>query len=228
MIYLCKGLLPIQAEYNNTSRSNLRRVVELEGRGHQIEAAWIPGHCDFRPNEEADRVAKQAAAESTTVRYPAEKREVVVKLKEKVKENWQFRVDIKLANHRISSINRIVGTWFTTKIEGYHLLLQLASGHNQLNYHISKITDTTSPFCTCGQTEDASHFMYECECYSKHRFDLLMELNQLCETDLASLRHISWQVLLGQDTRQPKEVRVKVVKAVIDFVKRTGRFEKKR
>ena len=90
--------------------------------GHKLEALWVPGHSDFVPNEVADRVAKEAAAESNMVRYPAEKREVLIKIAEKVKQNWQFRVDIKLANHRVLAINRKVGTWFTPKLDGIHHL----------------------------------------------------------------------------------------------------------
>ena len=55
--------------------------------GHHLEAMWVPGHSNFEPNEGADRVAKEAAEESSRVRYPAERREVVVKLVEKVKQN---------------------------------------------------------------------------------------------------------------------------------------------
>jgi ribonuclease HI len=218
--------LPVQREYNHISRSNLHLVLELQAMGHHLEAAWVQGHRDFAPNEEADRIAKQAAEESKAVRYPAEKKEVTNILKEKVKENWQFRVDVNLMNHKVAAINRVVGTWFTPKLDGIHLLNQFATGHNQLNYHMSKFLETTSKYCTCGGTEDEDHFMYECECYSKFRFELLMELNLLCGTGNTSLRGFSWRTLMGQDTSLTKTEREKVVSSVLDFVKKTKRFTK--
>ena len=93
--------LPLKKDYNNISRSNVTRAIKLQQLGHRIEAAWIPGHCGFGPNEEADATAKEAAEQSTKVRYPAERKEIIVRLKEKVKENWQFRVDIKLEHHKV-------------------------------------------------------------------------------------------------------------------------------
>ena len=218
--------LPVAREYTSISRINLKRARELETMGHHLEAMWVPGHSNFEPNEVADRVAKEAAEESSRVRYPAERREVVVKLVEKVKQNWQFRVDMRLANHRISNINRKVGSWFTPKLDGIHSLLQLASGHDRLNYHMSKIVETTAPFCKCGQVEDAVHFLFECECYSRFRFELLNELNSLCSCNFTRLSCFSWQTLLGQDPRSAKEIRVKVVELVLLFIRKTKRFSK--
>ena len=218
---------PTQKEYSHISRNNWHSVVELQAKGHQLEALWVPGHSNFTPNEEADRIAKQAAEESSVVRHPAEKKEVMNKLKEKVKENWQFRVDVELANHKVAGMNRLVGTWFSPKLDGIHLLNQLATGHNQLNFHMSKFVETTSKYCVCGGKEDEDHFMYVCECYSKFRFELLAEMNLLCDTDHALLRSFSWGMLMGQDRSLTKQVSEKVVKLVLDFLKKTKRFEKK-
>ena len=202
-------------------------MEELKAKSHNLVASWVPGHSSFTPNEEADRIAKEAAEESKVVKYPAEKKEVLNKIKDMVKDNWQFRVDVKLMNHRVVAMNRVVGTWFTPKLEGIHLLNQLATGHNQLNYHMSKFVETTSKHCICGGIEDENHFLYECECYSKFRFNLLAEVNLLYGTEHTKLRSFSWGMLCGQDRRVSKEVSVKVVKAVMLFVKKTRRFERR-
>ena len=112
----------------------MKRVIELISTGHQLEAAWVPGHSDFPPNEKADKIAKEAAEESHSIRYPAEKKEILAKLKDKVKENWQFRMDLKLVNHRIAEGLEKVGMWYMHKLEGIHILYQLASGHCKLNH----------------------------------------------------------------------------------------------
>ena len=196
-------------------------------KGHQLEAAWVPGHSDFAPNELADKIAKQAAEESSVVWYPAEKREVVNKLNEMVKVNWQFRVDVKLANHKIAAMNPGVGTWFSPNVDGLHLINQLATGHNRLNNYLSKFVDTTSRYCRCGATEEENHFVYECECYSKLRFEMLTELNHLYDTEHKTLKSFSWRILMGQDKTVNKQVREQTVKSFINFVKKTRRFEQK-
>ena len=219
--------LPITREYSHISSTNLKRSKELEMIGHKLEALWVPGHSDFVPNEVADRVAKEAADESNLVRYAAEKREVQIKIAEKVKQNWQFRVDIKLANHRVSAINGKVGTWFTPKVDGIHHLLQLASGHDSLNYHMSKIVEATSPLCKCGQIENAEHFLFDCECYSRYRYELMSELNSLCGSNFNKLGSFSWQTLMGQDKNLSRETNLKVLIKVVAFVRRTRRFKSK-
>ena len=192
------------------------RAKELIQYGHHLEAAWIPGHCDFGPNEEA---------ESDEIRYPAERKEISVRLKEKVKENWQFRVDINLEHHKVSSINKDVGKWFMPQIQGYHWLLQLASGHHQLNQHLCKVNNNITASCLCGEREDADHFMFTCECYSRYRFELVNELNGILETDANSLKQFSWKQLLGQDELMSKHVKMEVVKFVLKYVRKTKRFE---
>jgi ribonuclease HI len=217
--------LPLKKEYNHFSRSNVMRATKLKEVGHHLEAAWIPGHCGFSPNEKADSIAKQAAEESLKVRYPAERKEITARLKEKTKENWQFRVDIKLQNHKVSEINNRVGKWFTPQIHGFHWLLQLASGHYPLNHHLCKFNDNISANCLCGEREDADHYLFKCECYSRYRFDLLKELNAILKTDAHSLKQFSWKQLLGQDFSMTKVVRYDVVKVVLRFVGKTRRFD---
>ena len=100
----------------------------------------------------------------------------------------------------------------------------MASGHNKLNYHRSKIGVITSPECVCGVREDAEHFLFECECYSRYRFELVHELNLLCGTNMASLKSFAWKTLLGQDRSLGKEKNQKLVKQVLAFVRKTRRF----
>ena len=104
-------------------------------------------------------------------------------------------------------------------------LLQLASGHHQLNHHLCKFNDNVSANCLCGEKEDADHFLFTCECYSRYRFDLLKELNSILKTDAHSLKQFSWKQLLGQDMSMNKVVRFEVIKVVVRFVVKTRRFD---
>ena len=111
------------------------------------------------PNELADELAKKAAQESKTAKYPCERKELKIKLREMVVDDWQYRRNIKYSNHRIQQINSTVRTWFCPNVRNYHLLLQLVTGQTRLNKHISRIDSKTSEACLCGMTEDADHFM---------------------------------------------------------------------
>ena len=92
---------------------------------------------------------------------------------------------------------------------------------------MSRIGFDTMPECNCGEREDPDHFMFNCECYSRYRFDLVQQLNLICGTNKATLRNFSWMTLLGQDRAIGKELNLKVVGQVLSFVRKTRRFEAK-
>ena len=117
-----------------------------------------------------------------------------------------------------------VKRWFAPNIRNLHLVWQLASGHNKLNRFWSRIDPTLSPRCLCGKIEDADHFLFDCERYSRLRFDLLMEMNLICGTDKILLSEFGWTTILGQDTSQAKENNHKILEAVTKFIGETKRF----
>ena len=77
----------------------------------------------------------------------------------------------------------------------------------------------------CGKTEDADHFLLECERYSKLRFDLLMDLNCICDTEKTSLREFSWITILGQEPDNTRSKNKKILGCVIKFIDKTQRFK---
>ena len=77
-------------------------------------------------------------------------------------------------------------------------------------------------------TEDADHFMYVCERYSRHRFELLQEINYICKTDFYSLKMCNWKLLTGQCKEIYKIDNEKIVRVVVKFIEKTGRFRGKK
>ena len=191
-------------------------------RGFLLEAAWIPGHCDFKPNEDADRLAKAAARRENTVIYPCERTELKNKIKEMAFDNWQQRVNSVMVNETV--LGAIVNKWIVPRIKNVHWLWQLASGHNKLNKFTSHLNSSASPLCECLQVEDAHHFIYSCERYSRLRFDLLNKVNFICEAGANTLHAIPWMTLLGQDSTLSMKKNTEIMKAVIEFVCKTRRF----
>ena len=90
---------------------------------------------------------------------------------------------------------------------------------------MNRIGVDTTPSCICGEREDADHFLFECECYSRYRFDLVQQLNLVCRTNKMSLKGFSWMTLLGQDRNLGKESNLEVVRHVLAFIKKAMRFK---
>ena len=109
-------------------------------------------------------------------------------------------------------------------MEGIHILYQLASGHCKLNHYLSNIGVDTLPECVCGEREDVDHFLFDCECYSRYRYDLVQQMNLLCETNMANLKSFSWKTILGQERSYGRELNGKIVEQVIAFIRKTKRL----
>ena len=123
-------------------------------------------------------------------------------LREKaVQNNWQFRIDQTLSDHRVSSINSWAGHWKLHKSLMGHpmfkVLRQLVTGHHNLKACSSKITGG-SPTCKCGQLETLEHFLYFCERYSRSRYEWTMNVSDILKTSSVPLRSVSWDILFGQ------------------------------
>ena len=162
-------------DYRHIITENRIRLQNLENRGIDIKAAWVPGHSNFEPNEEADELAKAAARKCRLPLYPCERKEIKNKLKEMVLKNWQDRVNSVMSNQKAQGVR--VTKWFAPRIDNLHWMWQLASGKNKLNKFMNKIDPDISPRCLCGEIEDADHFLLSCERYSQLRFNLMMEIN---------------------------------------------------
>ena len=108
--------------FNRVIMSIKEVVCFLEDKDTVVKATWIPGHMGFDLNEEADSLAKEAAARATETSL-AEDRFILSKiLKHKIYENWQFRIKhSEKVSVRTLEINDQAGSWY--KYAGDHPLL---------------------------------------------------------------------------------------------------------
>ena len=151
--------------YRSITRDIRNAISTLHEAGTTVDINWAPGHSSIAGNEEADRLAKEAAHEASTFKGGS---------------GSTTMADVKLASHtHIMSLwqhhwgNAEVGREFfkyspyistqrhfdqPTK-QSYSRILQLQTGYNVLNQYRSKLGITESSLCQCGQVEDTEHYL---------------------------------------------------------------------
>ena len=191
-----------------------------------LQIHWVPGHCDFAPNERADEEAKLAAQGSSSdsrflppllrkklpLSISALRQENSVKLKKRWSRRWKSSERKNLLRsidssapskkylHVISDLDRRQAS----------ILFQLCTGHIGLNQHLFHIRKAESPACPLCQgitVETIKHFLLECPHYRQQRHILQ---RKLCR-NVGSL-----SFLLNSPV---------AVRPLLNFVRSTGRFK---
>lgn len=125
----------------------------------------------------------------------------------------------------------MVGVYNQLRIEEAKILVQLRTNFSPLNQHLKQIRVSESEACSCGSAvESTMHFLFDCPRWSEERKSLREAMNNRW-TDLAYALG-GWNCRKDPRTQRefdgPKEEwkpNMKVLKAVIKFVKATRRFQ---
>ena len=179
-------------------------------------------------NELADQLAKEAANKSsTTFSDQPDRKLMMIEVKEKVRTNWQFRVNEMLSGHRILEINGTANGWkrhrSLMKHPMYSKMMQLITGHHDLNGS-KAIISGESPLCACGIFESFDHFLFGCEKYTRHRFDWSMNVSLILGEQRTLVQHQGLDRLFGQDLTLHTKTNEKLLKATLEYIKSTKRF----
>ena len=209
--------------------NNLR--LALNGTGCRLSIKWISGHSKVRGNEEADRLAKEAAAGRSSpmadlpyvLRSPlpvsasALKQDFNSRLKERWKALWnasprrpriaQFGEEFPFSAFlkRLSLLTRKQSS----------LILQIRSGHFPLNPYLHKINKIDSNTCqACYDEEDdyspaetINHFIFDCTAHNVAREELIEQIG---------MAHFNLLDIMADTDR---------MKALTTFINRSGRFK---
>ena len=87
---------------------------------------------------------------------------------------------------------------------------------SSLNYDIFLRRLNDSPLCTCGDLENAEHFLLQCPFYQQQRLALVQSISQHCQ--------ISSDLLLYGDTSMPLDINRLIFEAVQKYIQDSKRF----
>ena len=112
---------------------------------------------------------------------------------------------------------------------GICLITRLRLGLSHLREHKFKhgFQDTLNPLCSCGNdVESAEHFLLHCPQFVNERRTLLSTLGNFNCSLLENTSKVLTQILLFGNTSLSPSDNFKVLRATIDFILSTKRFDK--
>ena len=169
----------IKAIESNTVTSNsvLRCIQNLNliGKKNSLLIAWTPGHEGVRGNEEADQQAKRRSelvVEGPEPFIPVPYASCVYAIKDWSAKRWQTawneRTDCRSTKEHVGwASNRLSSSLLSMSRSQVNLVLQILTGHCNLQKHKCTMGRATSPLCPkCGQdNETPDHHVGSCVYY---------------------------------------------------------------
>ena len=241
-----QALRAIQAGNDaRTGRALLEKIAEsieaLSRKGIDVRFKWSPGHEGIVGNEEANDAAREASSQEgkPTAQARERVREVVGVIRLINRDRSE--------NPTLFDTTRLPGqyTWkMDQALPGKHtlrlyrsltsdqaaILIQARTGHCRLNQYLSRIGVVDEAKCSCGNDEETiRHLILSCPRWTDER----RELHETVGARSGDVSYLlgGWgsrkDVRTGQLLDGPKEKwksDIKVVKATIRFLEKTGRL----
>ena len=212
--------------YRDVTRDIKKASTLLEQSGVQVEINWAPGHSSIAGNEEADKLAKEAAHEAslfTDDRKTTSISDIKAASQAYTLSQWQRRWDTTEVGRNYYKYHPKVNTkviYDQPTKEAYSMILQLQTGYTYLNDYRSKLNQTLTNRCRCGQVEDTEHYLLQCPLQDIHRDVMARNLGQKI-----GLYHLDLQHLLGSESDSNIPGYQETVKwELAEYIRATGRF----
>ncbi len=227
----------VKTNYLSLVGSIQTSITTLEELGISTYIAWVPGHAELKPNELADRAAKEAAKQASTWNMDQDlstkslsqtKREIRCNILKVWQRRWD-RIDEARHTHNILprvSLNRPIPRLSRkTEIK----FNRLRSGHSMLEEHSykMKIPSCPTPSCSCGgDTGSVEHYLLHCPMFLEHRDRLVaaIELKYQSENIPFHLRTFGIQTLLGDNLNLPAQVRSHITITLAKYLQDTAKI----
>ena len=211
-------------DYNHLIMNNRNLLHHLKTtKQNLIEAVWAPGHIGIQINEMADMTARDEAEKRLQVKRPLERKIVLTHAKEQVLVNWQRRVDHELSNHQVMEINECVKTWKIYNFNSSKHMIRLVTGHHFLNSFQSKVNNSITKNCSCGQVETMHHYLFLCQKYMRYRLKWQYEVVGITE-DTEAFNHISLTTAFGQRGDLSDDKNRSLQESLCKYIQETKRF----
>ena len=199
-------------------------IATLLKNGIQTTVAWTPGHADIAGNEQADKLAKEAAQEATTLNASSNIitiNDVKQAAQENIKLKWQRRWDLSNQGRHLHTITPGVGSNRCSDKPSKEIAIiisELRTGYSRLNKYRYNLGHCESPLCTCGQEETTEHLLLVCPLYDSQREYMCLQLRQ----QLGIFQLTSEELLA---TNKPAAELDKIREILGNFIRDCGRFQ---
>jgi ribonuclease HI len=215
---------------------------QLYNQGLTVTLQWVPAHEGIKGNEIAHQCARRATSKKE---IPVENRGPQLKSRAlQASREWTKEERIKLFDKLqvgkfTRTMDKALPNEHMTKVynslsrEDAGILSRLRTGHAPLNDTLARIGVEESAACTCGaRIESVFHFLFHCPKWRDEQSNLQKTMAEVDRwADLAyALGGWSGRKDRGTDRfvdgpRERWKPNMKVLKAVIQYVKATGRFQ---
>ena len=202
----------------------------------KVKISWVAGHVDLDPNENADRVAKDAALQAKNekqYRPIVTRNSIKLHCRRRTLTRWQkawkyCSTGNKYRDFHPTVYRRSLRSHLPSFLE--RPLLRLRSFKTNLNgENLWKATlqENFSPLCECGEPETSRHVLLDCPLLCDERNALetsLMSSHQKHNTP-SHQQNMDFYTLLGGENNLSTDVQREVDRALAEFL--TGCPKKK-
>lgn len=185
-----------------------KETLNRLGSKYKIILSWVPGHSGIHGNEMADKLAKEGCSKPPPVRplfgvpLCLGKEGVHQWINDKSLKHWKSTAGCRQAKLLMGTEE--IGTRAKQLLQldrkQARTAIGLLTGHCALRYHMSNMGLSTEIICRACNEEDETSMHVLCECPA-----------------LIRLRHS----IFGQTYINPKDLRGRSIREILDFVKRT-------
>ena len=174
-----------------------------------MKFCWIPSHIGIRENEEADRMAREAADSDTVIIInEIPHKDYYPHIRRLLTEDWQRDWNLTPLTNKLRNIRNTVHEWRSSyqKVRKHEVVLtRLRIGHTLLTHGHLMVGRLIPSYCdSCLVPMTVSHLLTECpdhqqerfECFHSHQPSLSVILSET-EGVPFDVNHISYLSRIG-------------------------------